>query len=34
MGEFSSAFLKLKHKEWNDYCGHFSAWETQNTLDI
>ena len=32
--EFSSAFLKLKHKEWNDYCGHFSAWETQNTLDI
>ena len=32
--EFSAAFLKLKHKEWNDYCGHFSAWETQNTLDI
>jgi glutamine synthetase len=32
--EFSSAFLKLKHKEWNDYCGHFSAWETQTTLDI
>ena len=32
--EFSSAFLKLKHKEWNDYCSHFSAWETQTTLDI
>ena len=32
--EFSTAFLKLKHKEWNDYCSHFSAWETQNTLDI
>ena len=32
--EFSSAFLKLKHKEWNDYCSHFSAWEMQNTLDI
>ncbi|MDM7931271.1 type III glutamate--ammonia ligase [Tabrizicola sp.] len=32
--EFSAAFLKLKHKEWNDYCSHFSAWETQTTLDI
>lgn len=32
--EFSSAFLKLKHKEWNDYCSHFSSWETQTTLDI
>ncbi len=32
--EFSSAYLKLKHKEWNDYCSHFSAWETQTTLDI
>ena len=32
--EFSAAYLKLKHKEWNDYCSHFSAWEMQNTLDI
>ncbi|MBN8632765.1 MAG: type III glutamate--ammonia ligase [Rhodobacterales bacterium] len=32
--EFSSAYLKLKHKEWNDFCSHFSSWETQNTLDI
>ncbi|MBP9048478.1 MAG: type III glutamate--ammonia ligase [Tabrizicola sp.] len=32
--EFSAAYLKLKHKEWNDYCSHFSAWETQTTLDI
>ena len=32
--EFSSAFLKLKHKEWNSYASHFSKWETENTLDI
>ncbi len=32
--EFSSAYLKLKEKEWNSYCSHFSKWETENTLDI
>ena len=32
--EFSAAFLKLKHKEWNSYASHFSKWETENTLDI
>ena len=32
--EFSAAFLKLKLKEWNDYCSHFSAWESVHTLDI
>jgi glutamine synthetase len=32
--EFSSAYLKLKHQEWNSYCSHFSRWETENTLDI
>ena len=32
--EFSSAFLKLKHDEWNRYASHFSEWEKQNTLDI
>ena len=32
--EFSSAFLKLKHKEWDSYASHFSKWETENTLDI
>jgi glutamine synthetase len=32
--EFSSAYLKLKHQEWNSYCSHFSSWETQTTLDI
>ena len=32
--EFSSAFLKLKHKEWDSYASPFSKWETENTLDI
>ncbi len=32
--EFSSAYLKLKHQEWNSYASHFSRWETENTLDI
>jgi glutamine synthetase type III len=32
--DFSSAFLKLKHKEWDSYASHFSKWETENTLDI
>jgi glutamine synthetase type III len=32
--DFSAAFLKLKHQEWNSYASHFSKWETENTLDI
>jgi len=32
--EFSAAFLKLKHKEWNNYSAHFSKWETENTMDV
>jgi glutamine synthetase len=32
--EFSSAFLKMKHQEWNSFVSHFSNWEKQNTLDI
>jgi glutamine synthetase len=32
--EFSAAYLKLKMQEWNDFCGHFSQWEKDNTLDI
>ncbi|MBL0374936.1 type III glutamate--ammonia ligase [Rhizobium sp. KVB221] len=32
--EFSSAFLKLKHQEWNAFCSHFTDWEKANTLDI
>ena len=32
--EFSAAFLKLKHKEWDSYVAHFSRWEHENTLDV
>jgi glutamine synthetase len=32
--EFSSAYLKLKHDEWNAYASEFSAWERRATLDI
>jgi glutamine synthetase len=32
--EFSEAFLKLKHQEWNSFVSHFSLWEKENTLDI
>ncbi len=32
--EFSAAYLKLKHAEWNDFCTHFTAWEKDNALDI
>ncbi|MEM8580592.1 MAG: type III glutamate--ammonia ligase [Pseudomonadota bacterium] len=32
--EFSAAFLKLKHEEWNSFVSHFSRWEQQHTLDV
>jgi len=32
--EFSSAYLKLKHQEWNSYASHFTQWERDHTLDI
>lgn len=32
--EFSAAYLKLKHAEWNAYASHFTEWERANTLDI
>ncbi|MFK8021328.1 MAG: type III glutamate--ammonia ligase [Pseudomonadales bacterium] len=32
--EFSEAYLKLKHNEWNAFVSHFTEWERQNTLDI
>ena len=32
--EFSEAYLKLKHREWNSYMSHLSSWEKENTLDI
>lgn len=32
--EFSSAFLKMKHQEWDSFVSHFSRWEKEHTLDI
>ena len=32
--EFSAAYLKLKHMEWNSYASHFTQWEREHTLDI
>ena len=32
--EFASAFLKLKHQEWDRFMAHFSSWERDHTLDI
>jgi len=32
--EFSAAYLKLKHREWDSYAQHFTQWERDNTLDI
>jgi glutamine synthetase len=32
--EFSAAYLKLKHREWNSFVSHFSRWEHENTLDV
>ncbi|WP_419904429.1 type III glutamate--ammonia ligase [Kiloniella sp.] len=32
--EFSAAYLKMKHQEWNSFVSHFSQWEKENTLDI
>lgn len=35
MGEaFSSAYLKLKHAEWDSYCAQFTPWEHATTLDV
>lgn len=31
---FSDAYLKLKHREWNAFCAHFTQWERDSTLDI
>ncbi len=32
--DFSRAYLKLKHREWNSFVSHFSRWEKQHTIDI
>jgi glutamine synthetase len=31
--EFSAAYLKLKHADWNAYSRHLTAWERETTLD-
>lgn len=30
---FTSAYLKLKHQEWNEYSACISSWELDHTLD-
>jgi glutamine synthetase len=32
--EFSAAYLKLKHAEWDSFCAQFTPWEHATTLDI
>lgn len=32
--EFSQAYIKMKHEEWNSFINHFSQWERDHTLDI
>lgn len=32
--EFSKAYIKMKHEEWNSFITHFSQWERDHTLDI
>ncbi|MGP1255130.1 MAG: type III glutamate--ammonia ligase [Kiloniellales bacterium] len=31
--DFTTAYLKLKTAEWNDYAHHLTEWERQQTLD-
>ncbi|NKB51123.1 MAG: type III glutamate--ammonia ligase [Rhizobiaceae bacterium] len=31
--EFSNAYVKLRDREWNQYCHHLSQWERDQTLD-
>ena len=34
LGEpFISAYLKLKHADWNEYAGQLTEWERRTTLD-
>ncbi|MCX8999635.1 type III glutamate--ammonia ligase [Rhizobiaceae bacterium BDR2-2] len=32
--DFSKAYIKLKHDEWNAYTAHFSTWEHKTTIDV
>ena len=31
--EFTTAYLKLKHEDWNSYARHLTDWEREHTLD-
>jgi glutamate---methylamine ligase len=31
--DFASAYLKLRHEDWNAYAKHLTEWERQTTLD-
>ena len=34
LGEpFISAYLKLRHADWNEYAGQLTEWERRTTLD-
>jgi len=30
---FVDSYLKVKHRDWNEYCGHLTEWERGATLD-
>ena len=32
--ELCTAYLKLKHREWDEFMQHFSEWERANGLDV
>ncbi|MDX7950808.1 type III glutamate--ammonia ligase [Lichenihabitans sp. Uapishka_5] len=32
--DFSAAYLKMKHIEWQSYASHFTQWERDTTLDV
>ena len=32
--EFSTAYLKLKYREWHSYATHLTQWERDTTLDV
>ncbi|MBW4698560.1 MAG: type III glutamate--ammonia ligase [Aphanocapsa lilacina HA4352-LM1] len=31
--DFVASYLKLKHREWQDYCARVTPWELEHTLD-
>lgn len=32
--DFSTAYCRLKQKEWDSFVSHFSRWEREHTLDV